>query len=93
MVNLKKKHGIESKVLKMVKEEKNYHIILKTDLYERGTFVKYHSVNNLLRFLSFINDKHPKWVFFHVYNKEGGELLETFKKTSQMIHLPTSKTL
>lgn len=73
--------------------KKNYHIILKTDLYERGTFIKYHSINDLLRFLDFIDKKFPKWVFFHVYEKEGGRLLETFKKTKKETHLPKTKTI
>lgn len=48
-------------------------------LFKKGDFAKYHSVNNLLRFLDFINKGRPNWVFFHVYDKEGGALLETFK--------------
>ena len=70
---------------------KKYHIILKTDYFEKGDFAKYHSVNNLLRFLDFINEKHPNWVFFHVYDKEGGALLETFKRTRKETKLPTNK--
>lgn len=73
--------------------EKNYHIILKTGLYERGIFIKYHSVNDLLRFLNFVEDKFPDWVFFHVYDKEEGKLLETFKKTKKITHLPRTKTI
>lgn len=76
-----------------MKKTKKYYITLKTDLFEKGDFINYHSVSDLLRFLRFIDEKYPNWKFFHVWDKKGGEKLETFKKTREVIYIPTTRTL
>jgi len=57
-----------------------YSCIVKVD-GER--FVKYRTVNNLLKFTSFLDVNFPTWRFYNVYNKESKEQITSFTKNNR----------
>jgi len=58
-------------------------------------YVKYRNVNNLIRFLNFINQKFPTWIFWNVYKKakkgDQGKKVECYKNGREK-HLPSTAT-
>jgi hypothetical protein len=59
---------------------KQYSCIVKVD-GER--FVKYRTVNNLLKFTSFLDVNFPTWRFYNVYSKESKEQITSFTKNNR----------
>jgi hypothetical protein len=46
-------------------------------------FVKYRTVNNLLKFTSFLDVNFPTWRFYNVYSKESKEQITSFTKNNR----------
>jgi len=59
---------------------KQYSCIVKVD---RERFVKYRTVNNLLKFTSFLDVNFPTWRFYNVYSKESKEQITSFTKNNR----------
>jgi hypothetical protein len=43
-------------------------------------YITYHKISSLERFKSFLNVKHPKWVFATVYDKETRQKIDILKR-------------
>lgn len=59
---------------------KQYSCIVKVD-GER--FVKYRTVNNLLKFTVFLDTNFPEWRYYNVYSKESKEQITSFTKNNR----------
>jgi hypothetical protein len=63
--------------LKIKMANRQYSCIVKVDA-ER--FVKYRTVNNLLKFTSFLDVNFPTWRYYNVYSKETKQQVASFTK-------------
>lgn len=59
---------------------KQYSCIVKVDA-ER--FVKYRTVNNLLKFTLFLDTNFPEWRYYNVYDKETKQQINSFTKNKR----------
>lgn len=64
----------------MTTDNKQYSCIVKVDA-ER--FVKYRTVNNLLKFTIFLDENFPMWRYYNVYNKKTKEQITSFTKNKR----------
>lgn len=67
-------------------QKARYNAIVKVG---QNDFLKYKNVTNLIRFVSFLDDKHSMWRYFNVYDSDTKKQVGNF--TSR--HRPTSKHL
>ncbi len=63
-----------------------YSIIVKADA---ETFLKYRTVNNLLRFTTFLDSKHKNWRWYNVFDKKTKQQLASFTNKQR----PAARTL
>jgi hypothetical protein len=58
-----------------------YNVIVNVgneSLFNKG-YITYHKVNNLNKFIAFINSKYPNWIFANVYDHKTKQKIETIK--------------
>ncbi len=65
---------------------KKYFVEVKTGNRENGSpIMRTWYVNNLLKFVAFLDKDHPAWTWFNVMEKETRTRLESFTKNNRPI--------
>jgi len=59
---------------------RQYSCIVKADT-ER--FLKYRTVNNLLKFTAFLDENFPQWLYYNVYDKKTKQQIASFTKNKR----------
>ena len=72
--------------LKMLQNKARYNVIVKVG---EERFLKYRNVTNLLRFTSFLDDKHSTWRYFNVFDTVTKKQVGNFTSA----HRPTTRHL
>jgi hypothetical protein len=49
-------------------------------------FLKYRTVNNLLKFTAFLDVNFPEWRYYNVYDKTTKEQITSFTKNKRPLH-------